>query len=125
MSEICKCRCHEPGGENIMWDAPHFCCLECNACGQKIVDKKFDEHYEACISHQICKCICHEPGKTVIHFMACCHECQECGKNIKTSAWNEHKQHCLTQEEAKVAARIQVRQEFEDSHEVQKIQRIG
>lgn len=75
--------------------------------------------------NEICKCICHTPGMTVLHIMACCHECQSCKRNIKTSAWNEHKQHCLTPEETKVAARIKQRQEFEASHESQKIQRIS
>jgi len=74
---------------------------------------------------EICNCRCHEPGQPFLkHFLPCCHKCEACGKNISFIDWKEHKQHCQTPEEKKRDARVKQRQEFEASHEGQKIQRI-
>jgi len=103
-NEICQCRCHEPGGDKIMWDMPHHCCSECRLCNLNIIDSELENHKKTCKNSEICQCHCHEPGKLVMHFMPCCHTC-ECGERIKLKSWKSHVEYCaeMREENAKKA----------------------
>lgn len=128
-NEICKCRCHEPGGDKIMWDMPHHCCSECRLCNLNIIDAESENHKKTCANSEICQCICHDPDKTVIHFMACCHTCS-CGDRIKIDSLAGHSQYCAEMRETRakqarwdaVEAR---RNDFLQTHSEQAIKRVN
>jgi hypothetical protein len=114
-NEICKCRCHEPGGDEIMWDMPHYCCSECRLCNLNIILSELENHKETCKNSEICKCVCHEPDRTVIHFMPCCGTC-ECGDRIKVESQESHLLYCKEMREvnAKKNRRLAAIAQIED-----------